>query len=72
MLYAVVVYIFSQPIGFGLGLGTLTYILSVALTLGIIGVFWRSGKVQKENLVPDSDLLNDHLILDNVATDYAG
>lgn len=72
MLYAVVVYIFSQPIGFGLGLGTLTYILSVALTLGIIGVFWRSGKVQKENLIPDSELLNDHLIPDNVATDYVG
>jgi len=72
MLYAVVVYIFSQPIGFGLGLSTLTYILSVALTLGIIGVFWRSGKVQKENLIPDSELLNDHLIPDNVATDYVG
>ncbi|GAB2499203.1 carbon starvation CstA family protein [Alkalibacterium psychrotolerans] len=61
MLYAVVVYIVSQPIGFGLGLGALTYGLSLIGTLLILGQFWKSGKQQKDALLPDSSLLTDHL-----------
>lgn len=61
MLYAVVVYIVSQPIGFGLGLGALTYGLSFIGTLLILGQFWKSGKQQKDALLPDSSLLTDHL-----------
>lgn len=61
MLYAVVVYIVSQPIGFGLGLGALTYGLSLIVTLLILGQFWKSGKQQKDALLPDSSLLTDHL-----------
>lgn len=61
MLYAVIVYIVSQPIGFGLGLGSLTYVISLFGTLLLLGLFWKSGKKQKEDLLPDSYLLNDHL-----------
>lgn len=66
MLYAVVVYIISEPIGFGLGLGTVTYLLSLAMTLGILGVYWVSGKKQKEGLSTDSTLLNDHLPIETL------
>lgn len=61
MLYAVFVYIVSQPIGFGLGIGNLTYVLSLLGTLLLLGLFWKSGKKQKDDLLPDSYLLNDHL-----------
>lgn len=61
MLYAVFVYIVSQPIGFGFGLGTVTYVLSLLGTLLLLGLFWKSGKKQKDDLLPDSYLLNDHL-----------
>lgn len=61
MLYAVVVYIVSQPIGLGFGLGALTYGISLIGTLLILGLFWKSGKKQKEDLLPDSSLLTDHL-----------
>lgn len=68
MLYAVVVYIVSQPIGFGLGLGTVTYALSLIGTLLILGQFWKSGKKQKNDLLPDSSLLTDHLTYATPAT----
>lgn len=61
MLYAVFVYIVSQPIGFGFGLGTVTYVLSLLGTALLLGVFWKSGKDQKDGLLPDSHLLNDHI-----------
>ncbi|WP_407371657.1 carbon starvation protein A [Carnobacterium sp.] len=61
MLYACVVYIFSEPIGFGMGLSTLTYILSTILTLGIIVLYWETGKKQKRDLDPSDELLNDQL-----------
>lgn len=61
MLYACVVYIFSEPIGLGMGLSTLTYILSTILTLGIIVLYWETGKKQKRDLDPSDELLNDQL-----------
>ncbi|AEB30851.1 carbon starvation-induced membrane protein [Carnobacterium sp. 17-4] len=61
MLYACVVYIFSEPIGLGMGLSTLTYILSTILTLGIIALYWETGKKQKRDLDPSDELLNDQL-----------
>lgn len=61
MLYACVVYILAEPIGFRLGLGTLTYVLATVLTAAMIVLFWKTGKTQKANLTPDSPLLNDHL-----------
>ena len=61
MLYACVVYIFSEPIGLGMGLSTLTYILSTILTIGIIVLYWETGKKQKRDLDPSDELLNDQL-----------
>ena len=61
MLYACVVYIFSEPIGLGMGLNTLTYILSTILTLGILVLYWETGKKQKRDLDPSDELLNDQL-----------
>ncbi|MER2174875.1 MAG: carbon starvation CstA family protein [Carnobacterium sp.] len=61
MLYACVVYIFSEPIGLGMGLSTLTYILSSILTLGIMVLYWETGKKQKRDLDPSDELLNDQL-----------
>lgn len=46
MLYAVVVYILSQPIGFNMGLGILTYSLALVLTGILVGLFWKSGQKQ--------------------------
>lgn len=67
MLYAVVVYILSEPIGFAMGLTTGTYIVGMALTLLILTAFFLSGRKQKESLAPDDRLLNDHLPIGTVA-----
>lgn len=65
MLYAVVYYILTQPIGFNLPFGMVGHAASVAVSLVIIAVFWQSGMKMKSNLSPDSFYLNDHLpILD--------
>lgn len=61
MLYAVLVYIFSEPIGLGFGLGAVSYIGGLIGTLGILILFWESGKRQKAGLSSDSAILNDHL-----------
>lgn len=60
MLYAVFVYIVSQPIGLGLELGLPTYTLSLIGTGLLLTLFWSSGKKQKTGLSSDSSLLNDH------------
>lgn len=67
MLYACVVYIASQPIGFNLGLGWLTYSLSLLASLAILAVFILSGQKQKEALDPYSFLLNDQLPIGQLA-----
>jgi len=61
MLYACVVYIFSEPIGFGMGLTTLAYILSTLVTIGLMILYWETGKKQKRELDPSDKLLNDQL-----------
>lgn len=61
MLYACVVYIFSEPIGFGMGLTTLAYILSTIVTIGLMVLYWETGKKQKRDLDPSDRLLNDQL-----------
>lgn len=68
MLFACVVYIFSEPIGFRMGLTPLTYIVSVLATLAILAVYWKTGKTQKENLDPTDELLNDHLPIGTFAS----
>lgn len=50
MLYACVVYILAEPIGFRLGLGTLTYVLATVLTAAMVVLFWKTGKTQKSKL----------------------
>jgi Carbon starvation protein, predicted membrane protein len=61
ILYAVVVYILSEPIGLHMGLTPVTYVAGAVITLGFLWLFWESGKKQKENLDYSSPLLNDHL-----------
>lgn len=61
MLFATVIYILAQPIGFGLGYGTLSYVIGVIATIAIFWLFWSSGQKQKDRLTPDSLILNDHL-----------
>ncbi|RHZ90343.1 carbon starvation protein A, partial [Cereibacter sphaeroides] len=46
ILYAVVVYILSEPIGLRMGLSTLTYVVGAIATIGILVVFWKSGEKQ--------------------------
>ena len=61
MLYAVSVYIFSEPIGFGLGLTPGAYIGAMVISLIILAVFWETGRKQKARLSPGDSLLNDQL-----------
>lgn len=61
MLFATVIYILAQPIGFNLGYGTLAYVLAIAISIGIVWLFWSTSQKQKQSLSPDSLLLNDHL-----------
>lgn len=69
ILYAVLVYIFSEPIGLGLGLTPISYIGSIIASIIILAVFWESGKKQKAELSPDDAILNDHLPIE--ATSYS-
>ncbi|MEY8461674.1 carbon starvation CstA family protein [Streptococcus merionis] len=59
MLYAVVMYILSEPLGLGLGLTPISYGLGFLLTAGLIYLFWQSGQKQLHRLSPESFLLND-------------
>ena len=61
MLYAVVVYLLSEPIGFNLGLSNFSYWGGAAITLIILAVYWRQGVKQKEAIDPSSKLINDQL-----------
>lgn len=61
MLYAVVYYIMTQPIGFGLPFGAVGHVVSIVLSAGIVGLFWHSGVKMKNSLSPDSFYFNDHL-----------
>lgn len=61
MLYAVWVYILSEPIGFGMGLTPATYIVGMVLSIAVLTVFMLTGRKQKESLSPDAMLLNDQL-----------
>mgnify|MGYP001940288358 FL=1 len=61
MLYACVVYILSEPIGLNLGLTPLCYGLSLAVSLGLLGLLYYTGSQKIQELPSDSPLLNDHL-----------
>ena len=61
MLYAVVVYILSEPIGFQMGLTVITFIVALIISVGILMLFWTSGKKQKLSVDPDGELINDQL-----------
>lgn len=61
MLYACVVYILTQPIGFRIDLGLVSYILGMLLSMGLLGIFWIQGVKQKASLSSDSLLINDQL-----------
>lgn len=60
MLYAVNLYILSQPLGFNLGLSALSHLIGAALTVGLSWYFWHTGNKQLQQLQPESFLLNDH------------
>ncbi|MER1954776.1 MAG: carbon starvation CstA family protein [Desemzia incerta] len=71
MLYAVVVYILSEPIGLRMGLTTMTFAAAAVLSIGILWVFWTSGKKQKEQVDPDGELLNDQLPIGTFSAENA-
>ncbi len=71
MLYAVVVYILSEPIGLRMGLTTMTFATAAVISIGILWVFWTSGKKQKEQVDPDGELLNDQLPIGTFSTENA-
>lgn len=68
ILYAVIIYILSEPIGFSMGLGAMTSIVGAGITLIMLYVFWNSGKKQKESLDVRSPLVNDHLPIGTFST----
>lgn len=59
MLYAVNVYILSQPLGFNLGLNVFSHLIGAILTAGLSLFFWYTGQKQLHHLEPESFLLND-------------
>ncbi|AMB98710.1 carbon starvation protein CstA [Aerococcus urinaehominis] len=67
MLYAVMVYILSEPIGFRMGLTTITYILGAVLSAIVLAVFLYTGKQQRDKLSPDAKLINDQLPIEVLA-----
>ncbi|RPA60765.1 carbon starvation protein A [Aerococcus agrisoli] len=69
MLYAVVVYLLSEPIGFGLGLSNLAYWGGAAITLIILAVYWKQGVDQKAKLDPSAKLINDQLSIQTLYPD---
>lgn len=70
ILYAVIIYILSEPIGFSMGLVPLTYFVGAALSLVVIWAFWDSGRKQKESLDTSSPLLNDELPIGTFSMNY--
>lgn len=69
MLYAVVVYILSEPIGLRMGLTTMTFISAAVVSIGILWLFWTSGKKQKEQIDPNGELINDQLPIGTFSTE---
>lgn len=65
MLYAVTVYILNEQIGLGLNY-TLSLIIGLIITIGLLGLFWYSGLKQKGQLDSTHVLLNDHLSIQEV------
>lgn len=60
MLYLVILYLLTEPIGFNLAM-TMSYYISGVLTVGIIYVFFRQVNNIKAELNSDSVLINDQL-----------
>ena len=61
MLYAVLVYIISEPIGFNLGLTPVTYIVSLVVSVIILWYLTKAGTKQISTLDENSEIINDHL-----------
>ena len=68
MLYACVVYILSEPIGFRMGLQTATYLVGLVATVAILALYWTTGVKQKAALDPEAELLNDQLPIGTFAS----
>lgn len=50
MLYACIVYILSEPIGFNFGLTLVTYVSGILLSIGVLVGFWKTDKGQLESV----------------------
>jgi carbon starvation protein CstA len=61
MLYAVLVYIISEPIGFNLGLTPVTYIVSLVVSVIILWYLTKAGTKLISTLDENSEIVNDHL-----------
>ncbi|AQS54242.1 Carbon starvation protein A [Jeotgalibaca dankookensis] len=60
MLYLVILYLLTEPIGFNLPM-TISYYVSAALALGILLLFFRHVRLLKSGLTSESALINDQL-----------
>ncbi|WP_242542310.1 carbon starvation CstA family protein [Candidatus Vagococcus giribetii] len=60
MLYLVILYLLTEPIGFNLPM-TISYYISAALALGILLLFFRHVRLLKSGLTSESALINDQL-----------
>ncbi|MGO3212639.1 MAG: carbon starvation CstA family protein, partial [Ruoffia tabacinasalis] len=61
MLYAVLVYILSEPIGFNLGLTPVTYLVGLVVSVIILWYLRKAGTKQISTLDENSEIVNDHL-----------
>ena len=61
MLYAVLVYILSEPIGFNLGLTPVTYLVGLVVSVIILWYLTKAGTKQISTLDENSEIINDHL-----------
>ena len=61
MLYAVLVYILSEPIGFNLGLTPVTYLVGLVVSVIILWYLTKAGTKQISTLDENSEIVNDHL-----------
>ena len=65
MLYLVILYLLTEPIGFNLPMG-LSYYISAAISIVILIVFFTYIRRVKAGLTKDSLLINDHLPIEQI------
>ncbi len=68
MLYLVILYLLTEPIGFNMAM-TVSYYVSAVITAIILGVFFMQMRKMQAELTPESALINDHLQIREIYPD---